>query len=178
MPEWWQRNGIVARSVTTLQEFDRHTLDHGNICFYCYLTNGRCPERNQPMTNIPAKLIAEFATLTGRIEEAVRQDERHKLLHRMAAEYQDRNGETSSLNLGYSAAKKLQQRRGFHATSKLGKLYRCLAYRTYAVTKNTLMRESGMTEKGVYQGIATLRKQYQIDTIFGKGSKARYKLAS
>ena len=131
------------------------------------------------MTNIPAKLIAEFATLTGRIEEAVRQDERHKLLQRMAAEYQDRNGETSSLNLGDSAAKKLRQRRGFHADSKLGKLYRCLAYRSYAVTKNTLCRESGMTPLSVYKGIQTLRRKgYDIQTVAGHGIKRRYKLAS
>ena len=131
------------------------------------------------MSNIPAKLIAEFATLTGRIEEAVRQDERHKLLQRMAAEYQDRNGETSSLNLGDSAAKKLRQRRGFHADSKLGKLYRCLAYRSYAVTKNTLCRESGMTPLSVYKGIQTLRRKgYDIQTISGHGIKRRYKLAS
>ena len=142
-------------------------------------TNARWAERNQPMTNIPAKLIAEFATLTGRIEEAVRQDERHKLLQRMAAEYQDRNGETSSLNLGDSAAKKLRQRRGFHSGSKLGKLYRCLAYRSYAVTKNTLCRESGMTPLSVYKGIQTLRRKgYNIQTVAGHGIKRRYKLAS
>ena len=143
------------------------------------------------MTNIPAKLVAEFATISDRIEEAIRQDERHKVLTQLATEreagarafldavFADRKGETSSLNLGDSAAKKLRQRRGFHASSKLGKLYRCLASRTYAVTKNTLCRESGMSEKGVYQGIAKLRSHnYQIETIFGKGSKARYKLAS
>ncbi len=155
------------------------------------------------MTNIPAKLVAEFATISNRIEEAIRQDERHKLLQQLAKEggehlkeqirqeqyqkhltaiadvFADRNGETSSLNLGASAAKKLRQRRGFHATSKLGKLYRCLASRTYAVTKNTLARESGMTNKSVYQGISTLRgKGYKIESVFGKGSKARYKLAS
>lgn len=155
------------------------------------------------MSNIPANLIAEFATISDRIEEAIRQDERHKLLHQLAKEggehlkeqirqeqyqkhltaiadiFADRNGETSSLNLGDSAAKKLRQRRGFHSNSKLGKLYRCLAHRKYAVTKDTLMRESGMTAQSVYQGIATLReKDYKIQTIFGKGSKARYKLAS
>ena len=131
------------------------------------------------MSNIPAKLVAEFATITNRIEEAIRQDERHKLLQRMAAEYQDRNGETSSLNLGDSAAKKLRQRRGFHSDSKLGKLYRCLAYRSYAVTKNTLCRESGMTPLSVYKGIQTLRRKgYQIETLSGFGIKRRYKLAS
>ena len=131
------------------------------------------------MSNIPAKLVAEFATITNRIEEAIRQDERHKLLQRMAAEYQDRNGETSSLNLGDSAAKKLRQRRGFHSDSKLGKLYRCLAYRSYAVTKNTLCRESGMTPLSVYKGIQTLRRKgYDIQTVAGHGIKRRYKLAS
>ena len=131
------------------------------------------------MTNIPAKLIAEFATLTGRIEEAVRQDERQKLLQRMAAEYQDRNGETVTGGRIKDDIVLLRQRRGFHASSKLGKLYRCLASRTYAVTKNTLARESGMTNKSVYQGISTLRgKGYKIESVFGRGSKARYRLAS
>ena len=131
------------------------------------------------MTNIPAKLIAEFATITSRIEEAIRQDERHKLLQRMANEYQDRNGETSGLILGIRRRKSFGSGGDFMPTSKLGKLYRCLAYRSYAVTKNTLCRESGMTTQSVYQGIATLReKGYKIETVFGKGSKARYKLAS
>ena len=143
------------------------------------------------MFNLPSKLRADLHSIEARIEEAIRQDERHKVLTQLASEreagarafldavFADRNGETSGLNLGDSAAKKLRQRRGFHANSKLGKLYRCLAYRTYAVTKNTLARESGMTNKSVYQGIATLReKGYKIDTLFGKGSKARYKLAS
>ncbi len=154
------------------------------------------------MFNLPQTLRADLHNIEARIEEAIRQDERQKLLQQLAKEggdlkeqirqelyqkhltaiadvFADRNGETSSLNLGASAAKKLRQRRGFHATSKLGKLYRCLASRTYAVTKNTLARESGMTNKSVYQGIATLRgKGYKIESVFGRGSKARYKLAS
>jgi biotin operon repressor len=97
----------------------------------------------------------------------------------MEAIFSDRNGETSSLNLGDSAAKKLRQRRGFHSDSKLGKLYRCLAYRSYAVTKATLCRESGMTPLSVYKGIQTLRRKgYQIETLSGFGIKRRYKLAS
>lgn len=131
------------------------------------------------MFNLPSTLLADLHSIETRIEEAIRQDERHKLLQRLADEYQDRNGETSSLNLGDSAAKKLRQRRGFHADSKLGKLYRCLAYRSYAVTKNTLMRESGMTPLSVYKGIQTLRRKgYNIQTVAGHGIKRRYKLAS
>ena len=137
-------------------------------------------------------------SLADKFEEYYRQDERHKLLNQLAKEggehlkeqirqeqyqkhltaiadiFADRNGEQTS-----GAAKSVQQRRGFHSNSKLGKLYRCLAHRKYAVTKDTLMRESGMTAQSVYQGIATLReKDYKIQTIFGKGSKARYRLAS
>lgn len=131
------------------------------------------------MFNLPQTLRADLHNIEARIEEAIRQDERQKLLQQLGNVYQDRNGETSGLNLGVSAAKKLRQRRGFHSGSKLGKLYRCLAYRSYAVTKNTLMRESGMTSQSVYQGIATLRdKGYKIESVFGKGAKARYKLAS
>ena len=131
------------------------------------------------MFNLPQTLRADLHNIEARIEEAIRQDERHKLLQRFAAEFDDRNGETSSLNLGDSAAKKLRQRRGFHADSKLGKLYRCLAYRSYAVTKNTLCRESGMTPLSVYKGIQTLRRKgYDIQTVAGHGLKRRYKLAS
>jgi len=126
------------------------------------------------MFNLPEKLRADLHSIEARIEEAIRQDERQKLLQRMAAEYKDRNGEQTS-----GAVQSIRQRRGFHSGSKLGKLYRCLASRTYAVTKNTLARESGMTNKSVYQGISTLRgKGYKIESVFGRGSKARYKLAS
>jgi biotin operon repressor len=138
------------------------------------------------MFNLPPKLRADLISIEGRIEEAIRMDERHNILTRMASEreadarrfladiFADRNGEQTS-----GAAKSFRQRRGFHSGSKLGKLYRCLASRTYAVTKNTLARESGMTNKSVYQGISTLRgKGYKIESVFGRGSKARYKLAS
>jgi biotin operon repressor len=143
------------------------------------------------MNKIPSNLITEFATLTDRMEQAIRDDERGKVLREinerqqaaaqrfLAAIFADRNGETSSLNLGDWAAKKLRQRRGFHSDSKLGKLYRCLAYRKYAVTKNTLIRESGMTPLSVYKGIQTLRRKgYNIQTVAGHGIKRRYKLAS
>jgi len=143
------------------------------------------------MTKLPTNLITEFATLTDRMEQAIREDERATVLQEinerqqaaaqrfLAAIFADRNGETSSLNLGDSAAKKLRQRRGFHSDSKLGKLYRCLAYRKYAVTKATLCRESGMTPLSVYKGIQTLRRKgYQIETLSGFGIKRRYRLAS
>ena len=138
------------------------------------------------MFNLPQTLRADLHNIEARIEEAIRQDERHKVLTQLASEreagarafldavFADRNGEQTS-----GAAKSVRQRRGFHTNSKLGKLYRCLASRTYAVTKNTLARESGMTNKSVYQGISTLRgKGYKIESVFGRGSKARYKLAS
>jgi len=143
------------------------------------------------MTKIPTNLINDFATLTDRMERAIREDERATVLQEinerqqaaaqrfLAAIFADRNGETSSLNLGDQAAKKLRQRRGFHSDSKLGKLYRCLAYRKYAVTKNTLIRESGMTPLSVYKGIQTLRRKgYDIQTVAGHGIKRRYRLAS
>ena len=127
------------------------------------------------MSNIPTKLVAEFAELTNRIEEAIRQDERHRVLTQLSKElFVDKNGEKTR-----EAARSVRLRRGFHSGSKLGKLYRCLASRTYAVTKNTLMCDTGMTTGGVYQGIAKLRgKGYKIDAVFGNGSKARYKLVA
>ena len=127
------------------------------------------------MSNIPSKLVADFAEITNRIEEAIRQDERQKVLTQLSKElFIDKNGENTR-----HAAKSVRQRRGFHANSKLGKLYRCLARRTYAVTKNTLIRETGMTKGSVYQGISTLReKGYKVETVFRKGAKSAYKLVA
>ena len=127
------------------------------------------------MSNIPTKLVTEFAELTNRIEEAIRQDERQKVLTQLSKElFADKNGEKTR-----EAARSVRQRRGFHANSKLGKLYRCLARRTYAVTKNTLIRETGMTKGSVYQGISTLReKGYKVETVFRKGAKSAYKLVA
>ena len=134
------------------------------------------------MSNIPSNLVNELMSLADKFEEYYRQDERQKILSQIADKEQrllnvifaDKNGEQT-----HTAAKSVRLRRGFHANSKLGKLYRCLASRTHAVTKNTLIRETGMTTSSVYQGIATLRgKGYKINAVFGKGSKARYKLVA
>ena len=127
------------------------------------------------MSNIPQNLVSELLTLSDKFEEYFRQDERQKVLTQLSEElFADKNGEKTR-----EAARSVRLRRGFHANSKLGKLYRCLARRTYAVTKNTLIRETGMTKASVYQGISTLReKGYKVETVFRKGAKSAYKLAS
>jgi biotin operon repressor len=114
-------------------------------------------------------------TLADKFEEYYRQDERQKVLTQLSKElFADKNGEKTR-----HAAKSVRQRRGFHSTSKLGKLYRCLASRTYAVNKDTLVRETGMTVGSVYTGIKTLRgKGYKIETVFRKGAKSAYKLVA
>ena len=127
------------------------------------------------MTNIPSNLVSELMTLADKFEEYYRQDERQKVLTQLSKElFADKNGEKTRL-----AAKSVRQRRGFHSTGKLGKLYRCLACRTYAVNKDTLVRETGMTKGSVYQGISTLReKGYKVETVFRKGAKSAYKLVA
>jgi biotin operon repressor len=127
------------------------------------------------MSNIPQNLVTELMTLADKFEEYYRQDERQKVLTQLSRElFADKNGENTRL-----AAKSVRQRRGFHSTSKLGKLYRCLASRTYAVNKDTLIRETGMTVGSVYTGIKTLReKGYKIETVFRKGAKSAYKLVA
>ena len=114
-------------------------------------------------------------TLADKFEQYYRQDERKKVLTQLSKElFADKNGEKTR-----HAAKSFRQRRGFHSTSKLGKLYRCLASRTYAVNKDTLVRETGMTVGSVYTGIKTLRgKGYKIETVFRKGAKSAYKLVA
>jgi len=127
------------------------------------------------MSTLPNHLIEEFRYLADRVEEYYRQDERKKVLTSLSKElFADKNGENTR-----SAAKSVRQRRGFHSGGKLGKLYRCLASRAYAVNKDTLIRETGMTVGSVYQGIRTLReKGYEIKTVFRKGAKSAYKLVA
>ena len=127
------------------------------------------------MSNIPTNLVNELMTLADKFEEYFRQDERRKVLTQQSKELcADKNGEKTR-----HAAKSVRQRRGFHSGSKLGKLYRCLASRTYAVNKDTIIRETGMTVGTVYQGIRTLReKGYKIETVFRKGAKSAYKLGA
>ena len=134
------------------------------------------------MSNIPSNLVNELMSLADKFEEYYRQDERQKILSQIADKEQrllnvifaDKNGEQT-----HTAAKSVRLRRGFHASSKLGKLYRCLACRTYAVNKDTLIRETGMTVGSVYSGIRTLReKGYKIETVFRKGAKSAYKLVA
>ena len=127
------------------------------------------------MSNIPSNLVNELMTLADKFEEYYRQDERQKVLSQLSKElFADKNGENTR-----DAARSVRLRRGFHSTSKLGKLYRCLASRTYAVNKDTLIRETGMTVGTVYQGIRTLReKGYKIETVFRKGAKSAYTLVA
>ena len=127
------------------------------------------------MSNIPSNLVSELLTLSDKFEEYFRQDERQKVLTQLSKElFADKNGEKTR-----HAAKSVRLRRGVHSGSKLGKLYRCLASRTYAVNKDTLIRETGMTVGSVYTGIKTLReKGYKIETVFRKGAKSAYKLVA
>ena len=124
------------------------------------------------MSNIPSNLVGELLTLSDKFEEYFRQDERQKVLTQLSKElFADKNGEKTR-----HAAKSVRLRRGFHSGSKL---YRCLASRTYAVNKDTLIRETGMTVGSVYTGIKTLReKGYKIETVFRKGAKSAYKLVA
>ena len=127
------------------------------------------------MSNIPSNLVSELMSLADKFEEYYRQDERQKVLTQLSKElFADKNGEKTR-----HAAKSVRLRRGFHSGSKLGKLYRCLASRTYAVNKDTLIRETGLTVGSVYSGIRTLReKGYKIETVFRKGAKSAYKLVA
>jgi len=131
------------------------------------------------MTNIPAKLVAEFATISDRIEEAIRQDERHKVLTQLATEreagarafldavFADRNGEQT-----VSRVKRPKP------NSKLGRLHGCLASRTYGVNRDTLVRLSGMTSASVQKGIQELRERGYTIECNRQGTKPKYKLVA
>ena len=119
------------------------------------------------MFNLPSKLRADLHSIEARVEEAIRQDERHKLLQRMAAEYKDRNGEQT-----VSRVKRPKP------NSKLGRLHGCLASRTYGVNRDTLVRLSGMTPVSVHQGIQQLRQRGYTIECNRQGTKPKYKLVA
>ena len=129
------------------------------------------------MFNLPPKLRADLISIEGRIEEAIRMDERHNILTRMAAEreadarrfladiFADRNGEQTRIKRP-------------KPNSKLGRLFGCLASRTYAVNRDTLVRHSGMTPVSVHQGIQQLRHRGYTIECNRQGTKPKYKLVA
>jgi hypothetical protein len=136
------------------------------------------------MAKLPTNLITEFATLTDRMEQAIRDDERGKVLREinerqqaaaqrfLAAIFEDRNGEKTVGQRG-------KDRRGFRPNSSLGRVYRCLACRNHGINKKTLVRETGMTDKAVEVAIYKLRKQgYKIECNRIGYQRPKYRLAS
>jgi len=131
------------------------------------------------MFNLPSKLRAELHSIEGRIEEAIRQDERRAVLTRMAAEreadarrfladiFADRNGEQTVSRVNRPKP-----------NSKLGRLFGCLASRTYAVNRDTLVRHSGMTPVSVHQGIQQLRQRGYTIECNRQGTKPKYRLVA
>ena len=129
------------------------------------------------MLNLPSKLRADLHSIEARIEEAIRMDERHNILTRMASEreadarrfladiFADRNGEQT----------RIQRPK---PNSKLGRLHGCLASRTYAVNRDTLVRHSGMTPVSVHQGIQQLRQRGYTIECNRQGTKPKYRLVA
>ena len=143
------------------------------------LTNGLCPERTNNMTNIPTSLVTKFATLTNEIEEAIRQDEREKML-REQVEIRARASE-AFLDMVFADHKGKGIRQLVKRpkpNSKVGKLFTCLATRTYAVNRDTLARHSGMTRGSVQKGIQELRGRGYTIECNRRGSKPKYKLVA
>ena len=142
------------------------------------------------MTNIPAKLVAEFATISDRIEEAIRQDERHKLLQRMAKEggdlkeqilqeqYQKHLTAIADIFADRKGEQPVSRVKRPKPNSKLGRLHGCLASRTYGVNRDTLVRLSGMTPVSVHQGIQQLRQRGYTIECNRQGTKPKYKLVA
>ena len=118
-------------------------------------------------------------SIEARIEEAIRQDERHNILTRMASEreagarqfladiFADRKGEQTVSRVNRPKP-----------NSKLGRLFGCLASRTYAVNRDTLVRHSGMTSVSVHQGIQQLRQRGYTIECKRQGTKPKYKLVA
>ena len=124
--------------------------------------------------NINPELIKQFMKLSDDFEQDIRKDERRKvreqLLARIAAE-------TDPQQRG--VGQRGPDRRGFRDGTKLQKLYRCLVNRSYAVTRNTLIRETGMTELALPKAIQQLRARgYKIEMVRKGYRLPRYKLAS
>ena len=129
------------------------------------------------MFNLPSKLRADLHSIEARIEEAIRMDERHNILTRMASEreadarrfladiFADRNGEQTRIKRP-------------KPNSKLGRLHGCLASRTYGVNRDTLVRLSGMTPVSVHQGIQQLRQRGYTIECNRQGTKPKYKLVA
>lgn len=124
--------------------------------------------------NINPELIKRFAELTDDFEAAIRKDERtrvrEQLLARIAAE-------TDPQRRGLYVGDRGPDRRPFRDGSKMQKLYRSLVSRSYPVTRNTLIRETGMTVQALPKAIQELRARgYHIKMVRAGYRLPRYLL--
>jgi len=104
--------------------------------------------------NINPELLKDLSECANRIEAAIRKDERRKvreqLLERISAE-------TDPQRRGLYVGDRGKGKRPFRDGSKLQKLFRSLVSRSYPVTRNTLIRETGMTAQSMQKAIQELR---------------------
>ena len=143
------------------------------------------------MFNLPSKLRADLHSIEARVEEAIRQDERHKLLQQLAKEggdhlkeqirqeqYQKHLTAIADIFADRKGEQTVSRVKRPKPNSKLGRLHGCLASRTYAVNRDTLVRHSGMTPVSVHQGIQQLRQRGYTIECNRQGTKPKYKLVA
>ena len=124
--------------------------------------------------NINPELLKDLSECADRIEAAIRKDERRKvreqLLERISAETDPQRRDVGQRG---------KDRRPFRDGSKLQKLYRSLVSRSHPVTRNTLLRESGMTVQSLTKAIQELRTRgYYIRCVRAGYRLPRYLLTS
>lgn len=124
--------------------------------------------------NINPELLKDLTECFDRIEQAVRKDERRKYREEVMVRI---SAETDPQRRGVGQRGK--DRRPFRDGSKLQKLYRSLVSRSHPVTRNTLLRESGMTVQALPKAIQELRARgHHIRCVRAGYRLPRYLLTS
>jgi hypothetical protein len=130
-------------------------------------------------------LLKPTNALRGRKNHKMTQFDNDKAIMELCEQLVDtiRSQEKAKLRASLYEAWNSQQpkpvKRRFHADSSLGRLYRVLARRKYGVNIRTLVRESGLSERGVQNAVHRLRQQgYNIQCNRAGYLRPKYRLAS
>lgn len=132
------------------------------------------------MAYITPELVKKFVALTDDFEEAIRKDERARLLARFRAEFPSTGNQTDMHGEPVATAPATRLRTPWDDLApSLRELWQVLADRSHPVTIVTIARELSIPRTAAYQRITALRKAgWNVQRVLTGTQRSKYRVAS
>jgi len=131
------------------------------------------------MAHITPELVKKFVALTDDFEEAIRKDERARLLERFRAEFPATGNQTDMHGQPLDVAPATRLRTPWDDLApSLRELWQVLADRSHPVTVLTIARELSIPQTAAYQRITSLRKAgWNVQRVLTGNRRSKYRVA-